>query len=95
MYNEIKHKKGVKNLITLTLKDPVESRLLIAENGKSLRGFSEKIGISHAYLSQILSGKRNPSPTIGYKISRGLDIDIKEIFLIKSSAENGHKEVTK
>lgn len=72
----------------LTLKDETETRLLIAETGNSLRGFSDIIDISPAYLSQILSGKRKPSPTIGHKIAKGLGLEIKEIFLIKLSVTN-------
>lgn len=67
----------------ITLKDSANTRLLIAKTGDSLRSFSKKIGISQGYLSQILSMKKNPSANVAYKISRGLNVDIEEIFLIK------------
>lgn len=47
--------------IRLTLKNKKEVLLLIAKEGESLRGFSKKIGVSCAYVSQIINGKRNPS----------------------------------
>lgn len=67
----------------ITLKDSTNTRLLIAKTGDSLRSFSKKIGISQGYLSQILSMKKNPSANVAYKIARGLNVDIEEIFLIK------------
>lgn len=71
-------------MITFPLKDELETRILIAEKGKSLRGFSKKVDISHCYLSQILSGKKNPSPTVAYKIAKGLGLKIEDIFLVKT-----------
>lgn len=71
-------------MITFPLKDPIKTRLLIAETGKSLRSFSRKISISHSYLSQILNGKRNPSPTVAYKIAKGLNLKIEDVFFIKN-----------
>lgn len=67
----------------ITLRDSTKTRLLIARTGESLRGFSERIGVSQGYLSQILSMKKNPSANVAYKISQGLNVDIEEIFLIK------------
>jgi transcriptional regulator with XRE-family HTH domain len=74
--------KGGDIVFSITFRDSYETRLLIAKNGQSLRRFSEVNGISHAYLSQILTGKRNPSPTVAYKIANGLNQSIEDIFLI-------------
>lgn len=70
-------------MITVELKDGLLTKLLLAKKGKSLRSFSQKIGISHAYLSQVLNKKRNPSVTVAFKIANGLGVDVEEIFLIK------------
>lgn len=70
-------------MISFELRDGFTTRLLIAETGKSLRDFAKDAGISHSYLSQILSGKRSPSPTVAKKIANGLNAKIEEIFLIK------------
>ncbi|PRT24865.1 helix-turn-helix domain-containing protein [Bacillus wiedmannii] len=69
-------------MIKIELKDEVATRLLIAKTGKSLRCFSKENGFSHTYLSQILSGDRNPSPVVAVKISNGLNLEIEDIFLI-------------
>ncbi len=76
-------------MFEVTLKDSLKTRLSIAESGRSLRGFAKTIGMSHAYLSQILNEKRTPSPTIAYKIANGLGKEIGDIFLIKSFDGDG------
>lgn len=70
-------------MMNVQLKDSKKVRLLIAQTGKSLRSFAMEIEISQPYLSQILSGKNNPSVTVAYKIANGLAIDIEEIFLVE------------
>lgn len=59
-------------------------RILIAQQGMNLRLFSKHIGISQAYLSQILSGKRTPSPVVANKIAKGLNKKIDDIFFIQT-----------
>lgn len=56
--------------------------MLIALEGKSVRSFSKEIAISHSYLTQILNGKKNPSPTVASKISEGLNKKIDDVFTI-------------
>ena len=67
----------------LKLKDSTVTRIMIAEKGKSLRCFAQMIRISHPYLSQVLNGKRNPSPTVAYKIASGVGLNIEDVFEIK------------
>lgn len=69
-------------MVKVRIKNLEETRLEIAKAGKSLRKFSEEIGISQGYLSQILCGKKKPSPTIAYKISKGLGLNLEDIFFI-------------
>lgn len=71
------------NKLKIILKNSTKTRLLIAKTGESLRGFSQRIGISQGYLSQILSMKNNPSASVAYKIAKGLNVEMEEIFLIK------------
>lgn len=73
------------------LKDEVRTKIMIAETGNSLRSFSEKINISHCYLSQIINKKRNPSPKVANKIAQGLGSKIDDIFLIKTVDETKQK----
>lgn len=74
---------GVLIMIKITVINEAETRLLKAKKGYSLKVFSNKINISHAYMSQILNGSRNPSPTTANKIAAGLDKKIEEIFFIQ------------
>lgn len=73
----------INGMISFTLRDKLKTRLLIAESGNSLRGFSNKVNVSHCYLSQILSGQRDPSPIVASKIADGLNVKIEDIFFAK------------
>lgn len=75
-------------IITLAVKDELKIRASIAKTGLSLRDFSKKIGVSHGYLSQVLSNKSRPSPKVAKKISAGLNMEIDDIFLIKMVDKN-------
>ncbi|PPA70183.1 helix-turn-helix domain-containing protein [Jeotgalibacillus proteolyticus] len=68
-------------------------RLLIAKKGMSHRDFAKSIGISHSYLSQLVNGKRKPSPSTAGKIALGLNVDLSEIFLYKVVTKDNHREV--
>lgn len=70
-------------MLKFELKKPNELQILIALMGKSVRGFSEEIGVSHSFLSQVINGKRFPSATTAGKIARGLNKKIDDFFLIK------------
>lgn len=69
-------------------------RLLIAQEGKSIRNFAENIGISHSYLSQILNMQQDPSPVVAKKIADGLNLNLSEIFLISMVDEQPNEEVS-
>lgn len=69
-------------MVKVRMKNFEQTRLEIAKTGRSLRKFSKDIGISQGYLSQILCGKKKPSPTIAYKISNGLGLQLDDIFFI-------------
>lgn len=58
----------VLKMIKITLINEAETRLLIAKKGYSLRDFSREVNISHTYISQILNGRRNPSPNTAKKL---------------------------
>lgn len=71
-------------MVKVEVKNTNIIRLEIAKKGMSMRSFSKMIGVSQGYLSQILSGKKNPSPIVAYKISNGLDSSVDEFFFIQS-----------
>lgn len=77
----VRFKRGGRHLKAM-LKDRVNVKILIAERGMSLRDFSKKIEISQGYLSQILNGDKTPSTKIAFKISSGLEVEMKSIFFI-------------
>ena len=69
-------------MVKMELKNRSEVKMQIARKGKSMRSFALDIGISQAYLSQVLSGEYNPSPKIALKIANGLNKDLEEVFLM-------------
>lgn len=81
----------------LKLKNPIVTKLMISESNKSMYEFARDIGISQPYLSQILNGKRNPSPTIGYRIANGLGLKIEDIFFtyVDNNCNQHGKEVAR
>lgn len=79
-------------MVNISLKDATRTRIEIAKTGKSLREFAKNIGVSHAYLSQILNEKRYPSPTVANKIAKGLGVDIDDIFLVEAVDVSNFKE---
>lgn len=79
-------------MLKIRFKDKSRVRLMIAEKGESLRGFSDRVGISQGYLSQLLLDKKQPSPKTACKIADGLNVDVKDIFLIESIDESIDKE---
>ncbi|SHF61188.1 DNA-binding transcriptional regulator, XRE-family HTH domain [Desulforamulus putei DSM 12395] len=58
------------------------------EAGYSQRSLSRKIGASNAYISQIESGDRNPSPNIAQKLCHELKKGFDEIFFINNGCSS-------
>ncbi|ALC85736.1 XRE family transcriptional regulator [Bacillus sp. FJAT-22090] len=79
-------------MILFRLKNASNTKLLIAKKGLTLRAVSQKIGVSHSYLSQVINEKKYPSATIARKLSDGLSTGIEDIFLIKVVDEHTRKE---
>lgn len=77
-------------MIKLELISKEMTRIKIAEQGRNLRDFAEQVDISQTYLTQILNGKRNPSPTVAYKIAKGLNREIKDIFSISDFTKDNY-----
>jgi len=80
-------------MITVKFKNPQEVKVKIAKKGNNLKDFAEENGISQSYLSQLLNGTHNPSVKMAYKIARGLNAELEEIFLI-SNIDISIKEVS-
>ncbi|CAH1853130.1 helix-turn-helix domain-containing protein [Convivina intestini] len=68
--------------IKVSVKDKDELKRKIYQGGETLSGFGRRVGVSTPYLSNVVSGKTNPSPTMAKKIADGLGIDLNSIFLV-------------
>ncbi|MNT63065.1 Helix-turn-helix domain protein [compost metagenome] len=71
----------------IEFKDPKAFQRVLMSKGYSQRGFASYADISGPYMSQIIKGKRNPSPNMAKKICDTLDLKFDDIFFI----DNGYK----
>lgn len=69
--------------MNVKIKDSQDTTKRLILLGFSQRGFAKKIGISGPYLSQIISGKKTPSPKIAKKICDCLGAAFDDIFFIQ------------
>lgn len=73
----------------IILKSRSEVLIMIAKKGKNISHFAKEIGVSNGYLSQILNGKRNPSAVVAYKIAKGINLEINDVFIINHKEGEG------
>lgn len=69
-------------MLEVLKKEEVDIKLLIAKKGISQKEFADEIGISNSYLSLLINGKKNPSPSTAGKIASGLMVNVEDIFFI-------------
>ncbi|MBB3868702.1 helix-turn-helix transcriptional regulator [Caldifermentibacillus hisashii] len=67
----------------IVFKDAEQFQITLIRKGFSQRQFSKKIGISEAYLHQIINQKKNPSPAVAKKITEHLELDFDDIFTVQ------------
>ena len=85
MVLHLKCKKGVNNLVKVSLKSRVLKEKL-ARKSMSQNCFALKLKVSSGYMSQLFSGARNPSPKLRGKILDAFELDensFDEIFKIR------------
>lgn len=75
-------------MLTLKLIDVNSFKRELAIKGYTIRGFAKESNVSPAYLSQIINGHNNVSPTVAKKIASGLNKEITDIFLINEFDEH-------
>lgn len=68
----------------ISFKDPKSFRRMLMSNGYSQRKFASAADISGPYMSQIVQGKRNPSPNMAKKICDTLEVQFDDIFFVDS-----------
>ncbi|PKE16728.1 helix-turn-helix transcriptional regulator [Macrococcoides caseolyticum] len=64
-----------------------EIKILLIRKGLTVTDLSKKIHSDLPYLSQVLNGKRNPSPKLAKRIADALDVEITDIFTIEINKE--------
>lgn len=55
-------------------------RILRTQQNISLRLFAKMVEMDYAYLSNIETGKANPTLSVIAKIAEGLDTDVRDLF---------------
>lgn len=53
--------------------------------GYNLSDLSSATDVSISYLSQIMNGKKSPSPKLAKKIAETLEVGIKDLFIFEES----------
>lgn len=66
----------------LKIKNSRKTKEDIITLGFSVKDLSKKLGVTDSYLSTVLNGKRNPSPSLAKKISLILDKELLEVFFL-------------
>ncbi|MBN6754437.1 MULTISPECIES: helix-turn-helix transcriptional regulator [Staphylococcus] len=60
--------------------DNQKAKKLMFIKGFNVTSFAEEVGVGVSYLSQILNGKKTPSPKLAKKIAETLEVEIEEVF---------------
>lgn len=71
----------------LKVKDSANVQSCIALQGDTLKTFSNKVDVTHQFLSAVIRGKSHPSPLLAKRIAENLNRTIEDIFFI----DNGWK----
>lgn len=66
-------------------------RMLIAQEGMSLKSFSQRVPLSYPYLSRIVNDRVRITPQMAKKIADKLNMEINDIFLFNSFTNNETK----
>lgn len=78
----------------IIVKDIALLNELMLKKGFTQRSFGREIKISPAYSHQVLSGKRNPGPSIAKKMIDALEVDFDAVFFIESACKSGQEKRT-
>lgn len=75
--------------VTVRKEELIKCRIMA---GYSQRGLAKAAGISGAYLSQLESGDRNPSPKTAKKIAETLGVGFSDLFFVNSACKSEQVE---
>lgn len=65
--------------MTVTINENLIKKAMFIK-GFNLSDLSREIGVGISYLSQIINGKKIPSPKLAKKMSEVLQVDVNELF---------------
>lgn len=68
--------------------DNQKAKKLMFIKGFNVSSFADEVGVGISYISQILNGKRSPSPKLAKKIAETLEVEIEELFIFDESVVN-------
>lgn len=69
----------------LVKSDLIKQSMLV--NGFNISVLANQVNVGVSYMSQILNGKRNPSPKLAKRIADALGVEITDIFTIEINKE--------
>lgn len=68
--------------------DNQKAKKLMFIKGFNVSSLADEVGVGISYISQILNGKRSPSPKLAKKIAETLEVEIEELFIFDESVVN-------
>lgn len=74
--------------VKVYLRDSNLVRTEIVKLGYTSKAFAAAIGINANYFSQVLNGRRNPSPTTAKKIADKININLDKLFIVSGVHKN-------
>lgn len=78
--------RGVENMSAYL--DNQKAKKLMFIKGFNVSSLADEVGVGISYISQILNGKRSPSPKLAKKIAETLEVEIEELFIFDESVVN-------
>ena len=64
----------------IVIKDTEKTKLDVIKLGMNMRQFAERVDITQHYWSNIMNGKRYPSPAVAKRIADEIGKPIQEVF---------------
>lgn len=65
--------------------DNQKTKKLMFIKGFNVSTLADEVGVGISYISQILNGKRSPSPKLAKKITETLEVEIEDLFFFKEN----------
>lgn len=68
--------------------DNQKAKKLMFIKGFNVSSFADEVGVGISYISQIMNGKKSPSPKLAKKIAETLEVEIEDLFFFKENEVN-------